>query len=203
MKAKTKKLERDFFRRPDVVQIARELTGKVLVTELDGRRTAGVIVETEAYAAFDKACHAHNGRRTARTEPMFGEGGTAYVYLCYGIHNLFNIATNEAGTGEAVLIRALEPLEGVDLMLQRRKMNTPAYNLTAGPGALSVAMGIHRGHTALPVFGPEIWLEDRGIRVPDLATGTRVGVAYAEEDAYRPYRFWIKGNKWVSKGKGL
>lgn len=198
-------LRPEFFRRTDVVQVARDLLGKVLVTHTAEGLTAGMIVETEAYAAFDKACHAHAGKRTARTEPMFGDGGTAYVYLCYGIHHLFNIATNAAGTGEAVLIRALEPLEGLDLMLKRRGMHAPKYNLTAGPGALAVAMGIDRQFSGVPVFGPSLWLEDRGLSLfeEEIAVGTRIGVAYAEEDAYRPYRFWIKGNKWVSRAKGL
>lgn len=194
-----------FFRRPEVTAVARDLLGKVLVTDIDGKKCAGMIVETEAYAAFDKACHAHEGKRTTRTEPMFGPGGTSYVYLCYGIHHLFNISTNEAHIGEAVLIRALEPLDGIEHMLERRGMPVAVPRLTAGPGALSQAMGIDRRHTALPVFGPELWIEDRGIMVPqqDVVIGTRVGVAYAGEDAYRPYRFWIRGNAWVSKGKGL
>lgn len=198
-------LRPDFFRRTDVTEVARDLLGKVLFSRTDAGLTAGRIVETEAYAVFDKACHAYAGRRTARTEPMFGDGGTAYVYLCYGIHHLFNIATNVSGTGEAVLIRALEPVEGIDLMLLRRGMERVKYTLTAGPGALAQAMGIDRQLSGVPVFGPSLWLEDRGLKLrkQEVATGTRVGVAYAEEDAYLPYRFWIKENKWVSKGKGL
>ena len=205
MQRTAKKLTPAFFGRPDVVTIARELLGMVVVTEIAGQRTAGKIVETEAYAAFDKASHSHSNRRTPRTEPMFGTGGTAYVYKCYGIHHLFNISTNAQDTAEAVLIRGVEPLEGIDMMLQRRNMETLLPKLTAGPGNLTVALGIGKGHTGGHVFGPELWIEDRGLQPPAaaIAVGTRVGVAYAGEDAYLPFRFWISGNKWVSKGKGL
>jgi DNA-3-methyladenine glycosylase len=200
-----KPLQPSFFQGSDVVAIARALIGIVLVTEIDGERTAGRIVETEAYAAFDKASHSHSNRRTARTEPMFAIGGTAYVYRCYGIHHLFNVSTNSQDIAEAVLIRAVEPLEGIDIMMARRGLIKPDPKLTAGPGNVTVALGITGRHTAQAVFGPEIWFEDRGLRpTPEnIAVGTRVGVAYADEDAYHPYRFWISGNKWVSKGKGL
>lgn len=198
-------LQPAFFQGTDVVAIARGLLGTVLVTEVNGERTAGMVVETEAYAAFDKASHSHSNRRTARTEPMFGIGGTAYVYRCYGIHHLFNVSTNVQDVAEAVLIRGIEPLEGVDIMLRRRQLSVAAPKLTAGPGNLTVALGIAGRYTGMPVFGPEIWFEDRGLRPSpaDIAVGTRVGVAYAEEDAYLPYRFWIRGNRWVSKAKGL
>ena len=205
MQRTTKKLTPAFFLRSDVVAIARDLLGMVVVTEMGGVRTAGRIVETEAYAAFDKASHSHSNRRTARTEPMFGTGGTAYVYKCYGIHHLFNISTNVQDIAEAVLIRGVEPLEGVEVMLQRRNMKVPAPKLTAGPGNLTVALGIENAHTGGNVFGEELWIEDRGLQPPpaEIAVGTRVGVAYAGEDAYLPYRFWIEGSTWVSKGKGL
>ena len=205
MQRTAKKLTPAFFLREDVVATARDLLGMVIVTEINGQRTAGKIVETEAYAAFDKASHSHSNRRTARTEPMFGTGGTAYVYKCYGIHHLFNISTNVQEVAEAVLIRGIEPLEGTEIMLQRRRMETLAPKLTAGPGNLTVALGIQKVHTGGDVFGEELWMEDRGLQPPatNIAVGTRVGVAYAGEDAYLPYRFWITGNKWVSKGKGL
>lgn len=202
---KTIKLTPAFFTRPDVTQIARELLGMVLVTEFEGQRTAGKIVETEAYAAMDKASHSHSNRRTRRTEPMFGPGGTAYVYRCYGIHHLFNISTNEADIAEAVLIRAVEPLEGADIMQARRGLETFSPKVSAGPGNVTVALGIGGNFTGKEVFSDGLWLEDRGLRpLPEaVAVGTRVGVAYAGEDAYLPYRFWIRGNPWVSKGKGL
>lgn len=186
--------------------IAKELLGKVLVTNINGIYTAAMIVETEAYAGpVDKASHAYGNRRTARTEIMFGKGGTAYVYLCYGIHHLFNVVTHKQDIPHAVLIRGVEPLEGIEYMLERRGKEHLQPSLTAGPGALSVALGIHTRHTGASLLGNEIWIEDRGIKVPvkDMVAATRVGVAYAQQDAYLPYRFSIKGNKYVSKGKGL
>ncbi len=200
------KLPVSFYTRKDVVRIARELLGKVLITEFEGQHTAGMIVETEAYAgATDKASHAFGNRRTKRTEIMYREGGTAYVYLIYGIHHLFNVVTHMAEVPHAVLIRAVEPIEGIDIMLERRGMEQLKPNITAGPGAMSVALGIHTRHTGYTLQGPELFIEDRGIKVPDknIVSTTRVGVAYAAEDALRPYRFYIKDNRYVSKAKGL
>lgn len=198
-------LPEDFYTRKHVVQIAKDLLGKVLVTDFEGISTSGMIVETEAYAGVgDKASHAYGGRRTARTETMYSRGGVAYVYLCYGIHHLFNVVTNAEDIPHAVLIRAVEPLEGLDMMLARRGKPKLTPQLTAGPGALSQALGINTGHTGLSL-NTHIIIEDRGIKIlpRDIVAGTRVGVAYAEEDAYLPYRFWVKDNPYVSKGKGL
>lgn len=195
-----------FYTRKDVVKIARELLGKVLVTNFDGQLTSGIIIETEAYAGVsDKASHAFGNRRTARTEKMFGMGGTAYVYLCYGIHHLFNVVTNASDIPHAVLIRAVEPLDGIEYMLQRRGKAVLQPSLTAGPGALSMALGIHTRQSGLSLLGTDIWLEDRGMKIAkkDIVSATRVGVAYAAEDALLPYRFFVNGNKYVSKGKGL
>ena len=195
-----------FYTRKDVVKIARELLGKVLVTKFDGVLTSGIIVETEAYAGVsDKASHAFGGRRTARTEVMYMPGGAAYVYLCYGIHHLFNVVTNIQDTPHAILIRAIEPLEGIDIMLARRGKTKLQPSLTAGPGAMSMALGISTQHTGIPLNGSDIYIGDRGIKIPpkDIVAATRVGVAYAMDDALRPYRFYIKGNPYVSKGKGL
>lgn len=194
-----------FFQRPNVVQVARELLGKILVTEISGERTAGRVVETEAYAANDKASHAHLARRTTRTEPMFGIGGTAYVYLCYGIHHLFNISTNAAGIAEAVLVRGIEPVDGEEIMARRRGLAVGNFRLTAGPGALTQALGIGKAQNGKSLPQDEVWFEDDGARVSEneIVAGTRVGVAYAKEDAYLPYRFWIKDNRWVSRAKGL
>lgn len=200
------KLPPSFYTRTDVVKISRELLGKVLVTETDGLRTSGIIVETEAYAGpSDKACHAYLHRNTKRTAPMFCEGGIAYVYLIYGIYHLFNIVTHTEGNPYAVLIRAVEPLEGIDTMLQRRGFNEMKPNLTAGPGILTIALGITKDLTGQSLQGPHIWVEDRGIRVPakEIVATTRVGIAYAQEDALLPYRFYIRGNAFVSKAKGL
>lgn len=199
-------LPESFYSRKDVVKIAQELLGKVLVTEFDGIYTAGMITETEAYAgAIDKASHAFGNRRTNRTEVMFGHGGVAYVYLCYGIHHLFNVVTNEREAPHAILIRAIEPLEGIEYMLERRGKTVLQPSLTAGPGAMSMALGIYSKHTGLSLQGPEIFIEDRGIKISkkDIVAATRVGVAYAQDDAYLPYRFYIKGNAYVSKAKGL
>ena len=178
----------------------------MLVTGFEGKLTSGIIVETEAYAGVsDKASHAYGGRRTNRTETMYAKGGTAYVYLCYGIHHLFNVVTNDADVPHAVLIRGIEPLDGIDTMLERRNKEKLTPALTAGPGTLSMALGIHTKHSGLSLFGEEMYIEDRGIKLMsnDIIACSRVGVAYAEEDAYLPYRFSIKGNKYVSRGMGL
>jgi len=199
-------LPNEFYRGADVVAISRELLGKVLVTEIDGARTSGIIVETEAYAgAGDRASHAFGGRRTGRTETMFAPGGLAYVYLCYGIHHLFNVVTNQADAPHAVLIRAIEPLEGIETMLVRRRKEILKPALTAGPGAMSQALGIRTLHNGLSLQGPTIRIEDIGKRFEnkDIIAATRVGVAYAREDALLPYRFLVKDNPYVSKGKGL
>ena len=197
-------LPESFYTRKDVVKIARELLGKVLVTEF-GERTSGIIVETEAYAgATDKASHAYGNRRTNRTEVMYMHGGTAYVYLCYGIYHLFNVVTNVQDTPHAILIRAIEPIEGIDIMLERRGKGNITPSLTAGPGVLSQALGITTMHTGISLQGPDIYIEEgKRIKSKDIIAATRVGVAYAMDDALRPYRFYIKGNKFVSKGKGL
>lgn len=199
------KLPESFYTRTDVVKIAKELLGKTLVTNLDGVTTSGIIVETEAYAGLtDKASHAYGGRRTARTEIMYMPGGTAYVYLCYGIHHLFNVVTNVRDVPHAVLIRAIEPVTGIEKMMERRRKEQLHPSLTAGPGAMSVALGIHTWHTGISLLGDEIYVEE-GIKVRsvDIVAASRVGVAYAMDDALRPYRFYIRGNRYVSKGKGL
>ncbi|GEP94629.1 DNA-3-methyladenine glycosylase [Chitinophaga cymbidii] len=199
------KLENSFYERPDVLKIAQELLGKLLVTEIGGRRTSGRIVETEAYrGATDRASHAWNNRRTRRTEVMYGAGGVAYVYLCYGIHHLFNVVTNVKDVPHAVLVRGLEPVEGIDTMLWRCGKQKLDTTLTAGPGSLSKALGITTELTGESLSGNVLWIED-ALRVPrkEIVAGTRVGVAYALDDAYLPYRFSVRGNPWVSKGKGL
>ena len=199
-------LQPSFYTRTDVVKIANELLGKVIVTNVGGIVTSGMIVETEAYAGVhDKASHSYGGRNTDRTKVMFMNGGVAYVYLCYGIHHLFNVITNVEGVPSGVLIRAVEPLEGIEYMLVRRKKDKLTYALTGGPGALSAALGINTVHTGTSLSGSSIYIEDRGIKISksEIVVGTRVGVAYAAEDAMLPYRFSIKGNRYVSKGKGL
>jgi DNA-3-methyladenine glycosylase len=198
------KLPKEFYTRPDVVQLAQELLGKHLYTCVDGMLTGGMIVETEAYSGRnDRACHAHLNRRTARTEIMYSEGGVAYVYLIYGIYHLFNIITNAKNKADAVLIRAIEPEVGVEEMLLRRGFQSIKPNLTAGPGVLSIALGIDRKLYGADLTGNTIWIEDKGLVLPEesIAAGPRIGVDYAGEDALLPWRFWVKGNKWVSRKK--
>ncbi|WP_068838100.1 DNA-3-methyladenine glycosylase [Pontibacter akesuensis] len=198
------KLPKSFYTRPDVVHLAQELLGKYVYTCVNGMLTGGMIVETEAYSGQnDKACHAHLNRRTKRTEIMYHEGGVAYVYLVYGIYHLFNIITNTEGNADAVLVRAIEPEVGVEEMLLRRGMASIKPNLTAGPGVLSIALGIDKKLYGADLTGSTIWLEDKGITIPpeQIVSGPRIGIDYAEEDALLPWRFWVKGNKWVSKKK--
>ncbi|MDR1191107.1 MAG: DNA-3-methyladenine glycosylase [Verrucomicrobiales bacterium] len=194
-------LPREFYLRDDVTRIARELLGKTLVTDFRGSLTAGRIVETEAYCGVnDRACHANNGRRTKRNEVMYGAGGYAYVYLCYGLHHLFNVVTNVSGRADAVLVRAVEPLDGLAAMLRRRRMSASAPRLTAGPATLTMALGITTRHNGSDLLASRIRVEERGFTVADgdiLAT-PRVGVAYAGDDAVRPWRFRLKGNPWTS-----
>ena len=196
----------DFYCQKEVLLIARQLLGKVLCTRLNGVLTSGFITETEAYAGTtDKACHAFGGRRTTRNETMYGLGGHAYVYLCYGMHHLFNVVTHQKEQPFAVLIRAVHPLDGLQVMLQRRKHCSLKPNLSAGPGAMSQALGIHKIHNGLALQGPEIWIEDRGINIAakDIQLSPRIGVAYAQEHALLPYRFYIKEDPFVSKTKPL
>lgn len=189
-----------FYLNEDVVQVAKDLLGKVIVTKIDGITTSGIITETEAYAGVtDKASHAYGGRRTNRTEIMYARGGVAYVYLCYGIHHLFNVVTNVQDIPHAVLVRAIEPVKGIDTMLQRRKKTKLQPQLTSGPSAMSMALGIHTSHTGLSLAKGIITIHDEGINVEDIIATTRIGVDYAKEDALLPYRFYIAGNKFISK----
>jgi DNA-3-methyladenine glycosylase len=195
------KLPRDFYTRTNVLTVARELIGKLLVVLAPDRaRVSGIIVETEAYRGpQDRASHAFGGRRTNRTETMYGIGGTAYVYFVYGMYYQFNVVTNVADVPHAVLIRALEPVEGIDWMKERRG-NQPERNLTSGPGKLCIAMGIDRSLDRADLLGQKVWLEE-GERIPRsrISTGPRVGIDYAEEWIDKPWRFWLTGNAHVSK----
>ena len=185
-------LDASFYTRADVVQVARDLLGKVLCTHVDGRRTCAIITETEAYAGVvDRASHAFGGRRTQRTEPLFLRGGVAYVYLCYGIHHLFNVVTSIEDDPKAVLVRAAIPLYGVQEMLLRREKPRLDPTLLAGPGSLGRALGITTRFSGSPLDGEPLWIEDRGIEVPDagITAGPRIGIDYAGEDAALPYRF--------------
>ena len=199
---KIKKLDRSFYNRNDVLKIAKELLGKILITHFNGQLTSGRIVETEAYAGeIDKASHAYGGRRTKRTEIMYGESGTAYVYLCYGIHHLFNVVTNKKDIPHAILIRALEPLEGIDIMLDRTRKSKLDFTLTKGPGNVSKALGLFTQHSGKNLLHDEVFIVDDGFKLnkKSIEITKRIGVDYAAEDALLLYRFSVKGNKYVSK----
>jgi len=201
-----KKLNHAFYNRVDVAKIARELLGKILITTFDNKLTSGRIVETEAYAGVvDKASHAYGGRRTNRTEIMYRDAGNSYVYLCYGIHHLFNVITNAQDVPHAILIRALEPLEGIDTMLERTGKIKVDYTLTKGPGNVSKALGLFTHHTGTNLSGDEIFIGDDGFKISpkNILITKRIGVDYAAEDAALPYRFIIKGNKFVSGKKSI
>lgn len=196
------KLPFSFYQNTDVNSLAVQLLGKQLFTLIDGRLTGGTIVETEAYNGIeDRASHAYGGRLTNRTSTMYQPGGVSYVYLCYGIHHLFNVVTAPEGVPHAVLIRGVEPVAGLDVMLERRNMTTPKPNLTAGPGALAKALGIDKNLNARDLLGEEIWIEDNGIVVPgsSVTASPRVGVDYAGDHALLPWRYYIRGNRFVSK----
>jgi DNA-3-methyladenine glycosylase len=196
-----KKLPLSFYRRDNVLQIARELIGKILVTQWNGITTSGRIVECEAYAGvMDKASHAYGGRRTARNEIMYGEGGYAYVYLCYGIHHLFNVVTYIKDIPHAILLRSLEPVKGIPEMLERTGKEKADFTLTRGPGNMSKALGIFTNQSGMLLSGKELFLADDGFKyaAKDIATSPRIGVDYAGVDALLPYRFYVKGNPYVS-----
>jgi DNA-3-methyladenine glycosylase len=199
-----KKLDAGFYNRPDVVKIAKELIGKILVTHFERVITSGRIVETEAYAgAIDKASHAFGGRRTNRTEVIFQPGGTAYVYLIYGIHHLFNVVTNKKDVPHAILIRALDPIQGINTMLERTGKKQADYTLTKGPGNVSKALGILTKHTGWSLLSDEMYIASDDFVVPakSIIATPRIGVDYAGEDAKLPYRFILKGNPYVSGKK--
>lgn len=194
------KLGFDFYQRDDVVKIARDLLGKILYTRVNGLVTGGMIVETEAYSWRERGCHAFGAKLTGRTSVMFKGGGHAYVYLCYGMHHLFNIVTNVEGIAEAVLVRALEPVEGIDIMKRRRGPSNAQMHLTSGPGKLTKSLGIDRTWNGKLLISSDIWIEEMGpVSKSMIETTKRIGIDYAGEDARLPWRFLIKGNPWVSR----
>ena len=197
-----RRVSQAFYLCDNVVSIARELLGKYVFTQFEGVLTGGKIVETEAYnGRTDKACHAFM-KRTKRTEILYNEGGEAYIYLCYGIHHMLNVVTNEKGMADAILIRAIEPTVGIDTMIKRRG-GDKKFRLTAGPGSLGQALGIHKDMTGTSLMGNSIWIEEEGNGIPDIEVEVdrRVGVDYAGEDALLPWRFFIKDNRYVSRKK--
>ena len=196
------KLPEEYYLNEDVVKLAKDLLGKVLFTNVNGDISGGIIVETEAYFGIkDKASHAYGGRRTNRTETMYAKGGIAYVYLCYGMHNLFNVVSATINDPHAILIRAIEPLIGKEIMEDRRNMPYTKAAISSGPGSAAKALGIDRSFNAKYLTGDDAWIEDHQITFHDdeIATTPRVGIAYAEEHALLPLRFFVKDNKYVSK----
>ncbi len=196
------KLTKEYYYNTDVVALSRDLLGKYLFTCINGEIAGGYIVETEAYnGIIDKASHAYGNRLTPRTKTMYQEGGIAYVYLCYGIHEMFNIVTSAEGEPHAILIRAIQPVHGIDVMQKRRKMPEARPAITSGPGSVAKALGINRSINGISLQSDVIWLEDNGLKFLNelVASVKRVGVDYAGDDALLPYRFYIKGNIYVSK----
>ena len=196
------KLSLDFYRQTDVCYVAKQLLGKVLVTCFDNTLTAGRIVETEAYnGVVDKASHAYGGRLTSRTQVMYEPGGVAYVYLCYGIHHLFNVVTNEASVPHAVLVRGIEPVYGVEQMVQRFKKIRFDSSIGRGPGNVTKALDIKVAHTGTALSDQFLFIADDGWKTPkaNIIATPRIGVDYAAEDALLPYRFILKGNPHVTK----
>ena len=196
-----KKLPREFYTRSDVLEVARDLLGKkLIVPNRRGARVAGLIVETEAYRGpEDRAYHAYNSRRTNRTETMYGRGGTAYVYFVYGMYHQFNVVTNVEDVPHAILVRAVEPVEGLDV-IRRRRPGRSEYELTSGPGRLCLALGIDRKLDKADLLGERVWIEE-GISISprEITRGPRIGIDYAEEWIKKPWRFWIKDNPFVSR----
>ena len=196
-----KKLPASFYQRENILQIAKELLGKVLVTNWNGKVTSGRIVELEAYnGIIDRASHAFGGRRTNRTEIMYAHGGVAYVYLCYGIHHLFNVVTHSKDVPHAILIRAIEPIEGIAEMLVRTRKKKADYTLTKGPGNVAKALGIVTAHSGYSLRSKELFIADDGfvVAAKQLRSTARIGVDYAGDDALLPYRFYLKDNLYVS-----
>ncbi len=198
------KLDAAFYLQENVVTVAKALIGKILVSQYDNILTAGRIVETEAYnGVVDKASHSYGGRRTNRTEIMYAQGGVSYVYLCYGIHHLFNVVCNATNTPHAVLVRALEPLIGIDAMLIRTNKKTLDNTLTKGPGNVCKALGINTKHTGTSLLQNHLYIVDDGFAYADttIIATARIGVDYAGDDALLPYRFIVANNKYVSGKK--
>ena len=185
----------DYFQQQDVIFLAKDLLGKTIFTNIDGQISGGMIVETEAYKGItDKASHAHGGKRTKRNEVMYAEGGVIYVYLCYGIHHLLNIVTGSKDVPDAILIRSILATHGEELILKRRKKTQMKPEITCGPGNVSEALGIKTKENGISLSEDKIWIEDRGVVIPEtnLKVTPRIGVGYAQEDAFLPYRFVMK-----------
>jgi DNA-3-methyladenine glycosylase len=192
------KLPRSFYSR-SALEVASDLIGKVLVRRLDGQKLSGKIVETEAYVGpHDLACHASKGR-TPRTSIMFGPPGYAYVYMIYGFYFCLNVVTEAEGYPAAVLIRAVEPLENVDLMRHLRNNPERETNIASGPGKLCMAMSISKTLNGEDLLGTTLWIEDRHLSSGRIRTSPRVGVDYAGEYKDKPWRFYVEESPHVSR----
>lgn len=194
------KLSLSFYQRNDVVTIAKELIGKIIVTGTHNNITSGRIVETEAYVAhIDKASHAYNGKRTVRNEAMYAAAGSVYVYICYGMHNMLNIVTNDKDIPDAVLIRALEPISGIEIMLARTNKKVLDNTLTKGPGNVAKAMGISKYFSGKSLEDEiNIFQDEDAYQQNEIGISKRIGIDSAGLDSLLPYRFFVKGNKYVS-----
>ena len=194
-KLKNKKLTLSFYLHSNVEELGRLLLGKLLFTKIDSAPiTGGIIVETESYKGVDdKACHAFGGKKTDRNKFMYRQGGCAYIYLCYGMHHLLNVVTNKKDIPHAILIRAIKPTLGIETMLKRRGKKKLQRSLTAGPGALTQALGINLKQNGVSFLSSSLWIEHgKNIKKSDIIRSPRVGVSYAKEDAFLPLRFRIK-----------
>lgn len=197
-----KRISTEYFLNSDVVHLAKDLIGKKVCTLRDDQLTTGIITETEAYnGRTDKACHAYGGLKTKRTETIYRKGGIAYIYLCYGIHHLLNFVTNYENLADAILIRAIEPVEGIETMMQRRQKTKLDKTLTSGPGTLTQALGLSTQQNGASLNSDWLWLEEAptAIKAKDIVTTTRIGIDYAEEDALLPWRFYLSSSRFVSK----
>lgn len=191
-----------FFDRDDVVQIARDLLGKLVITEIGGEMTGGRIVETEAYIGItDKASHSFGGRRTPKNEHMYSAAATSYIYICYGMHQMLNIVTNKKGIPDAILIRAIQPEIGIDVMERRTGKEPGDHTLTKGPGNVGKALGLTKINSGISLIKGEIRIykdDESEVRLASIGISKRIGVESAGADGLLPYRFYIKGNKFVS-----
>ncbi|MEJ6980199.1 DNA-3-methyladenine glycosylase [Pedobacter sp. P351] len=196
------KLPISFYQSDDVVSLSAKLLGKQLFTHLEGEVTGGIIVETEAYRGpEDLGSHAYNHRRTPRNEVMYTQGGVIYMYICYGIHDMLNIVTGLEGDSHAILIRAIEPMVGLEVMRIRRGIANDDRRLCKGPGALAQALGLKKSHNGTSLISKEIWIEDNPFEIPpeDIIACPRIGLNIAEPYKSIPWRFYIKGNKFISR----
>ena len=196
-------IPKNYYQNQDILFLAKDLLGKVLCTDFNGEYCEAKIIETEAYKApEDKGSHAYQNLRTKRTETMFQAGGHAYVYLCYGIHSMVNVVTGPENLAHAILIRAVEPMNNIQIMKDRVKTKKKDFLLGSGPGNVCKAMGISTDNNGVELFKKgKIWIKDSKeiIDQSNIVASPRVGIAYAEQWAHKKWRFYIKDHPSVSK----